>query len=652
MIDGPIQSVIDENRRRHGLIARGHYDPLLGNPSDPDRVEVARGIDRLYLPKTMLSDEGYSVALPAHDFDMLRFRHDFEYWAARCVKICHKTTKQLVPFVLNRPQRRLLRVMEERRRAGLPVRIILLKARQWGASTLVQIYFAWIQMIHLRNWHSLICAHVKDAASTIRGMYTCLLENYPQEYWEEECQIGFKPFERMTNVRVIPGRGCKIAVCSSENQESTRSMDCSMAHLSEVAFWKDSELHNPVDLMRSVVSGIARSPMTVVVMESTANGVGNFFHKEWMRAVDGESDKIPFFVGWHEIDIYSEPLEEDRVEEFFESMTEYERWLWTDCGCTLEAILWYRNKAREYTEHRSMMAEFPTTASEAFCATESSVFYEADVARLRADGCGSPAETGEVLGSRGGVPSDLSRPWFQPSPCGLTKVWCRPRTGAEYIVSVDIGGRSRSADYSVITVLDRHTDSESTCHTAPESPCHTDKEAEGRPEVVAQWRGHIDHDLLAWKAAAMATWYNGALLVVESNTWEGGSEGHGRYILETLADSYPNMYYRDTECHVTQGGSRVVRKLPGFHTNMRTKASLIANLIALVRDGGYIEHDHEACNELMQYEALADGSYAARRGCHDDILMSRAIALWVHSSLTRHTGYVITAADRLALLSQ
>jgi len=622
-----LETLMSENRARHERIMHEHYDPLPGNPHDVTRKRVVRGADVLYLPVAMLEDEAYSVTLSDHDFALLRFRYDFEFWAAKCVKISHKTTKQSVPFVLNRPQRRLLRTIEERRVAGVPIRIILLKARQWGASTLVQIYFAWIQIVHLRNWHSLICAHVKDTASTIRGMYTHLLDNYPKEYWEEECPAEFRPYERMTNVRVIPGRGCRVTVCSSENQESTRGMDCSMAHLSEVAFWKDSQQHNPVDLVRSVVSGIARSPMTMVVMESTANGVGNFFHREWLRAVAGKSDKTPFFVAWHEIDMYTEPVE-DAVA-FYGSFSDYERELWEVHGCTLESIMWYRHKAEEYTEHRSMMAEFPTTADEAFCSTETSVFAAADVGRLREEGCVITPERGEVLGSYSGVPSDLSEPRFQPSADGKACVWARPRRDAAYIVSMDIGGRTRQADYSVITVMDRHLDTPS----------------ETRPEVVAQWRGHIDHDLLAWRAAAMARWYNDALLVVESNSWEGGSEGRGQYILNILSDSYGNMYYRRSE-GVASG------VLPGFHINVRTKASVIANLIAAVRDGRYVERDAGACDELMQYEALPDGSYAARRGCHDDMLMSRAIALWVHASEGACASYCLTPADRAALLAQ
>ena len=225
-----------ENRARHRRLAARSYDPLEGDRHDGGRVRVVRGAAVHYVPRAMLEDTGYAVTLSDRDFAMLRFRYDFEFWAATCVRILHKTTKRSVPFVLNRPQRRLLHALEEQRQAGVPVRVIILKARQWGASTLVQIYFAWIQIVHLHNWHSLICAHVKDTSLTIRGIYTHLLENYPREYWDEECVPEFRPYERMTNVRMIPGRGCRVTVCSSENQESTRGMDCSMAHMSEVAF--------------------------------------------------------------------------------------------------------------------------------------------------------------------------------------------------------------------------------------------------------------------------------------------------------------------------------------------------------------------------------------------------------------------------------
>ena len=616
-----MKEILLENARRNAALSV-EPDPIAGDPADPSRAPFTFNGKTYWLPAEMLDDPKLQLVATEHDFARLRFRYDFPFWAATCVVITDKITSRDIPFRLNRPQRRLTAILEAERRAGRPLRLIMLKARQWGGSTLIQIYFAWIQIIHCRGWNSLICAHVKDTASTIRGMYSKLLARYPEEYWEEDQKPEFRPFERMTNTRVIPGRECRVTVCSSENQEATRGQDYALAHLSEVAFWKDSPLHNPADLLRSVASGIASKPLSFIAMESTANGTGNFFHREWMRAnTPGRSDKIPFFVPWHEIGINRSEVTDPQ--ELWDSLDSYERELWERHGCTLEAIKWYHDKRLGFPDHRSMKAEYPTVAAEAFESTSRGVFDPADVERLRAD-CREEGTRGEVvLSDQGDVGRPGGVPRFSPSPRGEFVRWKEPRKGGTYIVCVDIGGRSRGSDFSVVSVLDRHTDTN------------------GRPEIVGEWRGHIDHDLLARKASAIGRYYNNAMLVIESNSWESSSEGCGRYIFDTLMGSYPYLYCRNSE-----SGQR----LPGFHVNVRTKAALIANLVAYVRDGSYIERSQVACDELMQYETLPDGGYAAMRGCHDDVLMTRAISLYIHATTRTSAPLRFTREDLNTIL--
>lgn len=611
-MDIDINEILEENARRTAFLSR-EPDPLKGDETDPSRRAWTFGGETFFLPADMLDDPKLLLVRSSVDLARLRFRYDFPFWCAVCVTITDKATARDVSFRLNRPQRRLVEMLETDRRAGRPLRLIMLKARQWGGSTLVQIYFAWIQIIHRRSWNSLICAHVKDTASTIRGMYAKLLACYPADYWEEESKPEFRPYERMNNTRVIPGRDCRVTVCSSENQEAARGQNCALAHLSEVAFYKDSPLHNPADLLRSVASGIASEPLTFIALESTANGVGNFFHSEWMRAnTPGASDKRPFFVPWHEIGLNSSPVDDPAA--FFASFDSYELDLWHKHGCTLEAIKWYRDKLRSFPDRRSMMAEYPTTPDEAFAATDRCVFSSVDVERLRL-AC-REGRKGEVTASAEGDAGRPLYPRFHASPSGLFTLWTMPRPEASYIVSVDIGGRSRDSDWSVICVLDRG-----------------DTRQHRRPEVVGEWRGHVDHDILAAKAEAIARFYCNALLVVESNSWESSSEGEGRYILERLSHSYRNLYFRRGE----SGGG-----LPGFHTNTRTKPALVANMVAYVRDCGYVERSSRACDEMLCYEALPDGSYSAHRGANDDCLMTRAIALYVHSLTSATSAFRIT----------
>jgi len=529
-----------------------------------------------------------------------RCRRDFAYWAETCVRIKDKLSGRMVPFRLNRPQRRVAAIFERERLAGRPIRVIMLKARQWGGSTLVQMYMAWIQCTQTENWHSLICAQVGKTAATIRGMYDGMLRTYPEELWEGDEPPKLLRYQGQELIREIAGRRCRITLGSSERQDAVRGADYAMAHLSEVAFWKDSPKSSPADFIRAICGAIALTPLSLVVLESTANGVGNYFHTEWLRSERGESDKLTVFVPWHEIEIYQEPV--DDAEVLWNSMDAYERDLW-ERGLTLERISWYHHKRKEYASHARMMAEYPTTPQEAFANTGSNVFAAEAVERMR-QACREPLAVGEVLAAGGALtgPNALKGLMFVADSTGGLKVWEHPSPHEAYVTAVDVGGRSATADWSVIAVMGSQP-----------------------PRVVAQWRGHTDHDLLTWKAAALARHYNNALLVFESNTLEssgpgaGEVEDQGAYMLHELYEHYPNLYWRQSP----EGGT----PKPGFHTNRSTKQMIITELVGAVRDCTYAERDAGACDELAVYQRRQNGSYGARQGYHDDMLMTRAIAL-------------------------
>ena len=539
----------------------------------------------------------------------LRIMYDFEFWAVMFVRIKNKMGDGDIPFKLNRPQRRLLSEMEMMRLEDKPIRIILLKARQWGGSTLVQIYMAWIQLVHRKNWNSVICAHLKDSALNIKGMYTKLLENYPAWLLDSDEALKFKPFEKMANTSVISATKSKITIGSAESPESVRGTDAVMAHLSEVAFWPSSPRKTPESMVRSVCGSVALLPLSVIVMESTANGTGNYFHKECMRAKQGESDKKFVFVPWYEIEIYSQPI--SNYHEFIESLSKYEWDLW-DKGATLEAIAWYRAKRKEYSEHADMMAEYPSDEIEAFNHSGEKVFSQMAVERLRKECC-SPKFRGDIYGKSDKGKEALCDIKFAKESGGKLFIWEKPDSENNflnrYITVVDIGGRSDKADYSVIAVFDRYW-----------------LMYGGVPEVVAQWRGHIDHDLLAWKAAQIALYYNKALLVIESNTLETehSDDDSTEYILETISRYYPNLYARQPSSMIHSVGARW-----GFHMNRATKLMLIAHQVRMLRENGYIEHDYDACYEHDVFERKPNGSYGAIDGHHDDILITRCIGTYI-----------------------
>lgn len=305
---------------------------------------------------------------------MARYGADFETWARECVRIVDKESGREVPFVLNAPQRRVLGIMERQRRERRPVRVIMLKARQWGGSTLVQIYMAWLQLVVCRGWNSLTCAHVKDAASAIRGMYARLLRSYPEEMKPGAAKDWtLAPYEKSATTGYVAARDCQVAIATSMSPNSVRGSNFAMAHLSEVAFWADGDVRDAEEIVRTVSGTVLRVPDSVVVMESTANGMENYFYREWKRAEAGESDKVAVFVPWHEIELYRREVSPAEIGRLVASLDEYERDL-LGSGVPLEAVAWYHDKRREYQTHEAMMAEFPSTAEEAFRTSVRPVF--------------------------------------------------------------------------------------------------------------------------------------------------------------------------------------------------------------------------------------------------------------------------------------
>ena len=590
-----VQALAAENRSRNeGL--QVPYDPLTGEGCCGERRLVSVPVaGEVWLPVPMLDEVPFDMLSDELTYQKTRIKYDFEYWCATCATVRDKVSGRNVKLRLNAPQRHVLADLERQRLAGKGVRMILLKARQWGGSTLVLMYMAWIQLVLRRNWNSIICGHKRSTSSVIKGMYTKLLQHYPKQLLDDDKPLEFKTFEGNTNAKIITGRDCLVLMGTAQVDDVVRGYDIAMAHMSEVAFWPSSTMRNPEDVMRSVDGSLLVGGLTVEVLESTANGIGNYFHNEWLLSVNGETDKHAVFIPWYEIEIYRLPVDEAEIADLWKNFDDYERNLWR-IGCTLEMIKWYHEKRKSYQSHHKMMAEFPTNSTEAFSTSGRCVFSLSRLDAMRTQCC-EPLAKGELKKVNGKWRIiDEGKPRL--------KVWKMPTTDmleSKYVVGVDIGGRSASADYSVISVID--------CH---DRIC----------ETVAQWRGHIDHDLLIEKAIAIASFYNQALLVVESNTLEThASDGKSAYLLRRLKDEYSNVFRRKTEPH----GFKV-----GFQTNVLTKAQVVNHLVTMVREGLLVEHDSDAIDEMSWFEERLGGGFGAIDGKHDDMVMSRGIALLVN----------------------
>lgn len=671
-IDTEIAALLAENDRRNEIMF-AKFDPVTGEGSIGERVRVSIAdfaIPVQWLPVEMMDIPLVKKLVKAGSIDKflssvmhvepndddfikvsrtlirLRYKHDFPFWTATLVYIHNKDAGKDVLFRLWYPQRILVSRFEAKRKAGEPIRLILLKARQWGGSTTTQLYMAWLQFFHKKGLNSLIIAHQGTASDEIKDMFDLMIKKHPVEFLHRLGEVYSENEPKLVGVgksgstHRVPQRECKIKVGTAERPNGCRGGAYSLVHLSEVGLWQKTEGKSPEDIVRSACSGILANPYTMIVMESTANGTGNFFHREYSAAADPKvkSQYEALFIAWFQIEHYSMPfnsaeelrafakkLWENRNNAYTPSNREESgRYLWSlwERGASLEAIHWYIYERAGKNDFAVMAAEFPSDDVEAFVHSGTMVFDKYLVKQFEPY-CRKPKFVGEVYADADEGEEALSNLRFREDRQGLLSIWAMPEKFDDYEVTdryltvVDVGGRSNKADWSVIVVFDRLSMIDGS------EP----------PSVVAQWYGHCDIDRLAWRAAQIAAFYNDSLLVIESNTLEthdkerqveGGDQS--QYILNQISDIYPNLYARkQSEDEIREGAPRKY----GFHTNVATKPMIISTLVKVIRERLYIERDKRCLDEYDTYERKPNGAYGAIVGKHDDLLMTRAIGLHI-----------------------
>jgi hypothetical protein len=384
------------------------------------------------------------------------------------------------------------------------------------------------------------------------------------------------------------------------------------------------------------------APLTLEVLESTANGMSGYFYDEYQLAKNPDAHTarramfIPFFYIMNDTLPFNDDAERKRFaeellankdKEYDTPTTESGQYLFSlwKKGASLESINWYIRKRASFHDHASMASEAPSDDVECFKHSGHTIFDQYLVDKYSKEYAQQPMYRGEIMQLEGKAPQLTNRDeegglWVWQMPDNISS------TEDRYVAVVDVGGRSTKADFSVITVIDRW-------------PLRFG----GKVEVVARWRGHIRYDFLALKAVMVARFYSNALLVFESNTFDKKKaesndyvqEGdHTRGILSTIEDTYENLYMRVSTSSedIRQGRFKKI----GFQTNVKTKQDMVDLFqVAFEDDSKFIERDIRAYQEMSIYEQREDGTYGniVGRDNHDDILMTDMIALLISEQM-------------------
>lgn len=492
-----------------------------------------------------------------------------------CLKIKTKSGT-VVPFRLNDAQRKLYAVAKRQQDAGKPVRLIILKARQLGFSTLTEglIFHACATR---RNVNALIVAHREDATANLFRM---------SKLFYDELPAPVKPMLRASNAQELvfenpsklrserearPGLRSRIRCATAGGRGIGRSDTLQCVHLSEYAFWPDGA-DGKASTLAGILQAVPSLPGTMVVIESTANGFEDF-KERWDAAVAGENDFEPVFFAWFENPDYSMPVvpgtewtpEERDLKAAYrltDGQLQWRRWcIANNCGGSLDMF----------------RQEYPASPGEAFLHSGTGVFDNEQIV-LRLERLPGPAGRGEFADGE----------WTE-SETGAITLYELPEEGVPYVLGGDTAGEG--SDYFTAIVIDN---------------------VSGR--IAAKLRQKYSEPEYVRQIDALGRFYNDALVAIETN--------FSTYPVMKLQEmEYPNQYSREREDTYT----RQMKKSYGFRTDRQSRPRAIANLVEVFSSHPEWFTDRELLEEMLTFCYNEDHRPEALAGKHDDLVMGAAI---------------------------
>lgn len=568
---------------------------------------------------------------------------------------------EIVRFRLNRTQQRILAKIRELRAAGQPVRIMVLKARREGVSTLTQgLYFT--LTVTNQNIEAWTLAHDRETSGLMLGMAKLFLDRLPEQITpmtssRDKKRIVFEnPDDKARKNPLTAGLGSKLYIDQAKNANAGRGARITLLHISEEAFWGNDGPTTKLALMQSV----PRRANTIVIRESTANGMGDAaeFEADWTASYGNPKAKwVCLFFGWHEHDEYRmevpselkgedgrlilipDPDGEMREEDLRNGYVAQS----FDTGGTVpitDEQLYWRRWCIEVNCRNSIdkfMQEYPCNPNEAFQTSGRPWFTRAGLEAISKSVC-DPKAIGTFENPRPeswrDTPDKLwrtehfDREWYRrghmpawvDDDTGDWWLWRLPEPGREYIVAVDTAEGGTDGDRAAIGVWAADT-----------------------AEQVAEYNGYLDADLLAHQAAMACLFYNEAFCIPEVN-----NTGYG--FIEVFKKLYGKIYFRkDPDAPIGQSSAKYRY---GFKTDDITRRIITGYAQAYVREiplNGWPQiRSRRLYNEMRTFQKDKSGTpRAIGKKSHDDLVIMFCLFL---EELTRRPRRVTKETRELTLL--
>lgn len=437
---------------------------------------------------------------------------------------------------------------------------VILKARQHGITTLIEALGHVLTMFR-KNQNCVIIANTNENANKI-----FMKMDYFQQHLKDQ-NLARELQSKTGNQMVTKEDPSSIRVAPA-TMDAVRGTTVNFFEGSEVAFWDNQD-----DVLAAVLAAVPTveiNPVGFIFLESTANGF-NAFKEIWDEANSVPKDKsiyVPIFLPWYINEDYrlEEPLDE-------RSLTAFEKEKMVKHGLDLYQMAFWRSKFVEYKRNRTLtLQEYPFDPSDAFASTGYGVFDTMLLEKRKEKLRDLPYLVGFMKHEIIPIGGDIDRLVmknieFRESEIGILKVFEKPIEGVPYVLGVDMAV-GLGNDNSAVFVYRNDT----------------------KKQVASMTANNLPADTFSYDVAALAYWYNNALIAPEVN--------YGTTLIRILKKlDYENIYQREVDDTSNMEG--FIQNL-GIKTTQKNKPAMVDNFRAICED------DIEPYSNLMDYQLLTE----------------------------------------------
>lgn len=510
-----------------------------------------------------------------------------EEYCRRFLKILTKA-KKLEPFVFNNAQREAMEMIEDQRRRLGYVRLIVLKARQIGISTLIESLI-FREYSTRPGTNASIISYRNESAISMKDMFERYYNNLPAE---------LKPELRRSNERALEYADwdSKIKIWSAKDDDIVVGDTMAYMHLTEAALWPN--FNKTLD---AILPSVPDVPGSIVCIETTARGF-NEFKEMWDKAVRKEIDYLPLFLPWFKDEKYAIHIGDELGKLDSEEQALVNKFALSDAQLRFRRKI-FKDVCRNNIN--TLHQEYPATPEEAFIST-GSCYFDLQLCNNMIKKCPPPIAKGFLDRRNGPNGEEIV---FRPDDNGALWIWKWPSTDKnqrlECFIGADVAGArmvdegKKEGDKSSATVMS----------TKPIDLCAS--------LLYNAYEDEYAEDLIN-----LGLFYGMAWIAPEVN-------GLGRVVSLKLKNRYRRLWTMERH----DNWEEEIEGYPGWKTDKSSRPYLLSDLNEMMRTHPEAFKDSRLWSQAVNFVQKKNGRWEAAGGCHDDIIFSTGIAVQMIQSM-------------------